>query len=147
LGDPEIRVRVTVLINYLLIVPICWRSKSQKRVTLLSIEAKYVTISEAVKELKFIYYLLSDLHIKVKLPIMVKTDNIGTISMSENTLIGFRTWQVDTSYHFVQEFIEEGCIKIEIVRSAENDSDLFTKNVNQDLYEKHTKKFLEDSEV
>jgi hypothetical protein len=72
-------------------VPICWRSKSQKGVTLSSIEAKYVAIFEAVKELKFIYYLLSDLHIKVNLPIVVKTDNIGEIFMSENDSTGFRT--------------------------------------------------------
>jgi hypothetical protein len=42
---------------------------------------------------------------------------------------------------FVRKFIEAGFIKIEFVRSVENDSDLFTKNVNQELYEKHTKKF------
>jgi hypothetical protein len=38
-------------------------------------------------------------------------------------------------------------IKLEFVRSAENGSDLFTKNVNQDFYEKHTKKIQEESEV
>jgi hypothetical protein len=54
---------------------------------------------------------------------------------------------VNTRYHFVREFIEDGFIKKEFVRSAENDSDLFRKNVNQELHEKHTKKFLEDSEV
>jgi hypothetical protein len=118
-----------------------------KGVTLPSTEAKYVAISKSVKELKFIYYLLSDLHIKVNLPIVVKTDNIGTIFMSENASTGFRTWHVDTRYHFVQEFIEDGFIEIEFVRSVENDSDLFTKNVDQELYAKHTKKFLEDSGV
>ena len=146
-GDPETRVSVTGFIIYLLSVPICWRSKSQKGVTLLSTEAKYVAISEAIKELKFIYYLLNDLHIKVNLPIVVKTDNIGAIFMSENALTGFRTRHVDTRYHFVREFIEDGFIKIDFVRSVENDSDLFTKNVNQELYAKHTKKFLEDSGV
>jgi hypothetical protein len=70
-------------------VPICWRSKSQKGVTLLSTEAEYVAISEAVKE--FVYYLLSDIHIKVNLPIVVKTDNIGAIFMSEYASTGFRT--------------------------------------------------------
>jgi hypothetical protein len=53
-GDPEKRVSVTGFIIYLLNIPICWRSKSQKRVTLSSTEAKYVAISEAIKELKFI---------------------------------------------------------------------------------------------
>jgi hypothetical protein len=146
-GDPETRVSVTGFLIYLLNVPICWCSKSQKGVTLLSTEAEYVAISEAVKELKFIFYLLSDLHIKVNLPIVVKTDNIGAIFMSENALTSFCTWYVDTRYHFVREFIEDGFIKIKFVHSVENDSYLFIKNINQELYAKHTKKFLEDSGV
>jgi hypothetical protein len=61
--------------------------------------------------------------------------------MSENASTGFRTWHVDTRYHFVQELIEDGFIKIKFVRSIENDSDLKTKNVNHKLCAKHTKKF------
>jgi hypothetical protein len=91
-------VSVTGFIIYLLKVPIFWRSKSQKGVTLSSTEAEYVAISEAVKELKFIYYLLCDLHIKVNLPNVVKTDNIRAIFMSQNASTGFRTWHVDTPY-------------------------------------------------
>jgi hypothetical protein len=140
-------VSVTGFIIYLLSVPICWGSKSQKGVTLSSTEAEYVAIYEAVKELKFFYYLLSDLHIKVNLPIVVKMDNIGAIFMSENTSTGFRTRHVDTRYHFVQEFIKDGFMKIDFARSVENESDLFTKNVDQELYAKHTKKFLEQSGV
>jgi hypothetical protein len=53
-GDPETRVSVTGFVIYLLGVPVCWHSKSQKGVTLSSTEAEYVAISEAVKEVKFI---------------------------------------------------------------------------------------------
>jgi hypothetical protein len=90
-GDPETRVSVSGFIIYLLNVPIFWRSKSQKGVTLLSTEAEYVAICEAVKELKFIYYLLSDLHIKVNLSIVVKSDNIGAISMHRPAFV-LGTW-------------------------------------------------------
>jgi hypothetical protein len=145
--DPETRVSLMGFSIYLLNVPICWRSKSQKGVTLSSTEAEYIAISEAVKELKFIYYLLDDLHIKVNFPIVVKTDNIGVIFISENASTGFCIRHVDTRYHLARGFIKDHFIKIEFVRSAENDSDLFTMNVNQELYEKHTKKFLEDSGV
>jgi hypothetical protein len=103
-------VSVTGFIIYLLSVPICWRSKSQKGVTLSSKEAKYVAISEAVKELKFIYYLLSDLHIKINLPIVVKTDNIGTIFMSKNALTGFRTRHVIT--------LSENSLKMALLKSS-----------------------------
>jgi hypothetical protein len=144
-GDPETRISVTGFMIYLLDVPVCWRSKLQKGVTMSSTEAEYVPISEAFKEVKFVYYLLCDLHIKVKLPIVVKTDNIGAIFMSENASTGVRTRHVDTWYHFVLKFIEEGFIKVEFVRSVENDADIFTKNVSHDLYVKHTRKFLADA--
>jgi hypothetical protein len=54
--DSETRISVTGFILYLMNVPICWRSKSQKGVILSSSEAVYVAMSEAVKEVKFIYY-------------------------------------------------------------------------------------------
>ena len=43
----------------------------------------------------------------------------------------------DCQYHFVRERIEDGFIKIVFVRSCENDGDIFTKNVNKDIYDKH----------
>jgi hypothetical protein len=144
-GDPETRISVTGFVIYLLDVPVCWRSKSQKGVTLSSTEAEYVAISEAVKEVKFIYYLLCDFHIKVNLPIIIKTDNIGAIFMAENSSTGVRTRHVDTHYHFIREFIEDGFTKVEFVSSVEIDADIFTKNVSHDLYVKHTKNFLAEA--
>jgi hypothetical protein len=144
-GDSETRVSVTGFIIYLLDIPVCWRSKSQKGVTLSSTDAEYVAISEAVKEVNFIYYLLYDFHIKVNLPIIIKTDNIGAIFMAKNSSTGVRTRHVDTRYHFIREFIEEDFTKVEFVRSVENDAGIFTKNVSHDLYVKHKKNFLADA--
>jgi hypothetical protein len=48
---------------YLMNVPVCRRSKAKRRVTLSSSEAEYVVILEAVKEIKFIYYLLQGIGI------------------------------------------------------------------------------------
>jgi hypothetical protein len=81
-GDSETRISVAGFILYLMNVPVCWQSKSQKGVTLSSTEAEYVAMSEAVKEVKFIYYLLRDIGIEVKLPIIVKTDNVGAMFMA-----------------------------------------------------------------
>jgi hypothetical protein len=74
-------------------------------VTLSSSEVKYVTISEVFKEVKFVYYFLCDLHIKVNLPIVLRMDNIRAIFISETALSGFCTCYMDTHHHFVQEFI------------------------------------------
>jgi ketol-acid reductoisomerase len=139
-GDSETRISVTGFIFYLMNVPVCWRSKSQKGVTLSSTEAEYVAMSETVKEVKFIYYLLRDIGIEVKLPIIVKTDNVGAMFMAQNSSSGVRTRHVDTRYHFVRH----GIIKIEFIKSIENQSDIFTKNVTQEIYERYVEKFLEE---
>jgi hypothetical protein len=99
-------------------------------------------MSEAVKEIKFIYDLLREIGIEVHLPITVKTDNVGTMFMAQNASSGVRTRHIDTRYHNVRENLEEGIINIEYVKSIENDSDIFTKNVSKEIYDKHVTKFL-----
>jgi hypothetical protein len=78
-GNPENRIIVTCFIIYLLGATICWRSKGQKGVTLSSSEAEYVAMSEAVKKIRFIYFLLKGMGVDVKLPIVVRCDNVGAI--------------------------------------------------------------------
>jgi hypothetical protein len=57
-----------------------------------------------------------------------------------------RTKHVDTRYHFVREFVEEGFVKIIFVRSEDNISDPFTKNTPGNIYEEHTAEFVAQKE-
>ena len=66
-------------------VPIIWKSKSQRSITLSSLEAEYVALSEAPKDIKSVYQLLQSIGVIVKLPIIVRVNNVGAIFMSENT--------------------------------------------------------------
>ena len=86
-------------------------------------EAEYVAISEAVKEIKFVYCLLQGIGIEIDLPIIVKTDNIGAMFMAQNASSGVRPCHVDTRYHYIRENVEDGIIKIAFVQSIKNDSD------------------------
>jgi hypothetical protein len=67
-------------------VPVCWRSKAQRGVTVSSSKSKYVAISDAVKEIKFIYYLLREIGIEVNLMITVKTENVDAMFTAQNAL-------------------------------------------------------------
>jgi hypothetical protein len=98
-GDSEKRISVTGFIDYLMNVPVCWRSKVQRGVTLSSSKAEYVAISEALKEIKFIYYLLREIGIEVNLPITVKMDNVVAMFMAQNASSGVRTRHIDTRFH------------------------------------------------
>jgi hypothetical protein len=88
-------------------VPVCWRSKAQRGVTVSNSEAKYVAISEAVKEIKFIYYLLREIGIEDNLPITVKTDNVGAMFMAQNALSGARAHHIDACCHYVRDLSDQ----------------------------------------
>ena len=63
-GDPDSRRSVSGYILYIKGVPICWRSKAQRSVTLSSSEAEWTALSEAVKEIMFVIQLLQSMKIK-----------------------------------------------------------------------------------
>jgi hypothetical protein len=99
-------------------------------------------MSEAVKKVRFIYFLLKEMGVDVKLPIVVRRDNVGAIFMAENVSSGTRTCHIDTRYHFVCEHVEDGLIKNVFVKSTINDADMFTKNVGKEAYKTHVNKLL-----
>ena len=132
---------MTGFVLYLCEIPIAWKSRLQKVVSLSSTESKYYACSEAVKELLFVLQLLKVFNIKVEKPIKVRVDNIGAISLVETRGISKRTKHIDTRYHFIQNLMDD-VIKIEFVRSDENDADLMTKNIKEELYLKHSNKYV-----
>ena len=65
----------------------------------------------------------------INYPINVNVDNIGTIYMAKNESSNHQTKHINTRYHFVRELIEDGIIEVEFVRSKNNNSNIFTKNL------------------
>jgi hypothetical protein len=114
-GDRESRRSISGYIIFLMDCPVLWKSKQQVSVTLSNMEAEYVALSEAGKEIKFISQALVSLGMKVKYHIIVKVDNIGAIFMLENITATNRTRHIDARYHFVHELVEDGLILIQFV--------------------------------
>jgi len=141
--DPETRLSVSGFVLYLCGVPIVWRTKQQRSVTLSSSEAEYYALSEAAKEVRFIYQLLKEMGFDVELPITVRVDNIGAIFMAENMQVSQRTKHIDTRLRFVNQYVDDGFIKIKFVGTNDNDADLFTKNLGKDAHERHGQKMVE----
>jgi hypothetical protein len=140
--DPENRLSVTGFVLYLCEVPIVWRTKQQRSVTLSSSEAEYFALSEAVKEVRFVFQLLIEMGFKVELPVTVRVDNIGAIFMAENMQVSQRTKHIDTRLRFVNQYVDDGFIKIKFVGTDDNDADLFTKNLSKDVHERHGSKLV-----
>ncbi len=143
-GDRDTRISVYGYMVYFNGALISWKSKSGRSVTLSSTEAEYYACSEATKEIIFIKNILESMEIKVNLPMKVKMDNTGAIFLANNHTSGQRTKHIDMRAHFVREYIVDGIIKIEFVKSENNDADINTKNTGEELFNKHTRKFLQD---
>jgi hypothetical protein len=60
-GDKDNRLSVSGFIMLLLGVPILWRSRAQRSVSLSSSEGEYKACSEAAQEVKFVYYILESI--------------------------------------------------------------------------------------
>ena len=142
-GNKDSRRSVSGYIMYLKGVPILWKLKLQRTVALSSTEAEYYALSEAAKEIKFLIQVMQSLDMEVKLPIVVRVDNVGTIFMAENNTATSRTRHIDARRHFVREFIVDGIMKIIFVRSEFNLSDGLTKNITQEIYNRHTPTYLQ----
>ena len=56
--------------------------------------------------------------------------------------VSTRTNHVDIRYRFVQEFVFDGFLKINFVRSKGNDADIFTKNLGGDSFSDHSRKMV-----
>ena len=67
-NNKDTRYSVYGYIIYFCGVPLAWKSKSMKSVVLSTTEAECVSVSEMVKEIKFLYQMLRSMEIKVPLP-------------------------------------------------------------------------------
>ena len=86
--------------------------------------------------------LLGSIGIKYQRPITVRVDNIGAIFMSKNINTSSRTKHVDVRTKYVNEYVENGTVKIKFVTNNENIADIMTKNLSGILNSKHSEKLI-----
>jgi hypothetical protein len=141
-GDKDSRISVTGYILYLCGVPITWKSRGQRSVTLSSTEAEYVALSEVTCEILFIRQILEFMGTEIEYPIVINVDNQGAVFMANNRTTSQRTRHVDTRHHFVREYIEDGVVKVIYCNTNDNDADPYTKNVNEQTFLKNVEKYM-----
>ena len=88
--------------------PICLEKQRDEKCYAINNRAEYMTLSEVVKELKFIVQLLQTMNIDVELPITVHVDHVGAIWLSNNRTTSGRTKNIDIINYSVNEFQEDG---------------------------------------
>ena len=94
---------------------ISWSSRRQDLVTQSICESKYVALSETRKEAVWLRSLLLQMHVTLKIFIVLWANNQRTIALSENLEFHRRTKHIDIKYHWVRETLQDEKILLKYI--------------------------------
>ena len=83
-------------------MPVAWGSKKQSIVVLLSTEAEYVAMTNALKDILWLRNLVAEICVPITTPTPLHCDNQGAIALTLNNKFHPWTKHIDIRYHFIQ---------------------------------------------
>ncbi|GKB54031.1 hypothetical protein Tco_0904784 [Tanacetum coccineum] len=107
---------------------VSWKATLQHVVALSTTEAKYMALTEAVKESIWLKRLLIELRVNLR-SVVVNCNNQSAIHLSRNAMFHERTKHINVRYHFNREIVESKEIEVAKIGTKNNAADAFTKVV------------------
>jgi hypothetical protein len=80
--------------------PILWSSKLQLTITLSTMEAKYQALTDATKQVIWLWALLQEFKVDTQRPMVILCDNQNVVKLVKNLVINARTKHIKLE-HFV----------------------------------------------
>ena len=118
--------------------PIHWSSKLQTEIALSTLEAEYIALSTAMREMLPLRRLFAEIGIRMKLRLesrgllhsTIFEDNNGCLALATAPKLTPRTKHIAVKYHFFKSHIGEGTgIQIAKIESKLQKADIFTKGL------------------
>ena len=81
---------------------------------------------------------------KAQKPSVTYKDNQGAVLLLKNRQVGIRTKQIDISYHFLREMVEDKDIDIQYILSEYNTANIMTRNTLEADLIRHIKRITEE---
>jgi hypothetical protein len=140
LEDPATAKSRSGYVIYVFGIPLCWGSKLQTEVALSTMEAEYVALSQATREVLALRNLLGEmsqnLTITKDFTVLAKStvfeDNAGCIVAATAPQMTARSKHYHTKYHFFKHHVKtdknpKGVLNIEKIDTKKQVADIFTK--------------------
>jgi len=149
-SDPSsARSRMGYLITYAG-CPIHWTSKMQTEITLSTTEAEYIALSQSMREVLPIMWLMEEakqmgipvLNAKPKVHCKVFEDNAGAIEIANVPKLRPRTKHLNIKYHHFREEVRKGTVSIYYTRTEDQIADIFTKPLPEASFTKFREKIM-----
>eukprot|EP00961_Rhodomonas_salina_P272420 3681258-Rhodomonas_salina.2 len=116
-----------------------WKSCRLQLVTLSSAESEYVQLTLACQEILHMQEVLQSLGFG-QAPTQIFEDNQAAIAICNNPCHRSRTRHIKRCYHFIRQCIKDAEVYVTYVPSEDNVADLFTKLLDERLFEKHARR-------
>lgn len=105
-----------------------WASKFQKIIALSTIEAEYIVVIKASKEMIWLQSFLEELGKKHENSVLYN-DSQSAIHLAKNPVFHFRMKHIQLRYHFIRSHLEEGVLSLKKIHGSQNPVDMLTKVV------------------
>ena len=108
---------------------ILWLCKKQSGVSLSTMEAEFISASQAGRELLGAKELLRELKLQVREPMPMCIDNQAAIKQLESEKSTSRAKHVDIRFKFICQYTQQGTVVPRFVRSKDMVADILTKSL------------------
>ena len=115
---------------------VSWSSKKQPIVTLSTTEAEYVSAANGATQAIWLRNVLEEIGFNQKSSTVLFCDNSSAIKLSKNPVLHGRSKHIHVRYHFLRELVNEGVIALEYCSTKEQLSDIMTKPVKLEVFER-----------
>lgn len=126
-GDTGTRKSTTGFVLFYSGGAVSWASRRQDCVTLSTLEAEYVALTETCQEVVWMRRLLRDLGEEQTTATVVHEDNQGCLSFAQSERSSKRSKHIETKRHFVKNLCERGEVALVYCPTEDMKADVLTK--------------------
>ena len=119
-------------------ITVSWLSKKQGCVAIYTMETEYIAYSTAVSSVVWIKCFVDSLKLDMQdRPVNVFCDNKSAISLTKSGANSSKGKHIDINYHYIQDIVERGEIKVHFVPSIDMMVDPMTKGLTLNQFRVH----------
>ena len=117
-------------------------SRRQHCITMSSCESELVALADTAIELLHVAPTLEHIGHRIDGPISAATDNKGAFDLCHRFTSAQNSRHVDRKLFKMRELRGAGIVTVELIPTADNPADLFTKILSRQVFEKHRRTVL-----
>lgn len=112
-----------------------WGSRKQKSVARSSIKSEYRSLAQVDSKVAWISSLLSELHVKMVVVLIVWCNNQGATALAYNPVHHGKTKHIDLDVHFIRDMAANQELQVRYNPSQDQVANVFTKALTIDHFE------------